>query len=75
MTGSKIDREIHIWNVRNIQEDNNSSSKEIIRTKTSVNQISMINNSNILAAATEKGIEIYDLERILKDDSKNSLIN
>jgi hypothetical protein len=35
----------------------------------------MINNSNILAAATEKGIELYDLERILRDDSKNSIIN
>lgn len=67
MTGARSDKEVHIWQVKNIQEDISSKSIHTLKTKSSLNQICMINNSNTLAAATESGIELYDLNRVLTE--------
>lgn len=65
MTGSRADRKIHVWSVaRNITEDASSQSIYDFETKTSLNQICFVSNSNTLAAATEQGIELHDLSKL-----------
>jgi hypothetical protein len=50
--------------VRNIQDDTTSKSINTLETKSSLNQLCLVNNSNTLAAATDKGIELYDMNRV-----------
>ena len=64
MTGSRLDKEIQIWQVKNIQEDTTSKSIHTLETKSHLNQLCLVNNSNTLAAATSMGIELYDMSRV-----------
>ena len=64
VTGSKSDKKIHVWQMKNIQEDLKSKSVHTLQTKSALNQLCTIHNSSCLAAGTAEGIEIFDLEKV-----------
>ena len=68
MTSSRLDKQILVWEVRsNITDDIKSQSSYKFETESGLNQICLVNNSNTLAAATETGIELFDMNKgILK---------
>ena len=68
MTGSKDDSTINVWKVQNIEDDSRHVPTLTMTTKSSLNQICMIQNSQSIAVATEQGIEIYDFNGLQQKD-------
>lgn len=72
LTGSREDKKVYIWSVKDVEEDKTSGPVQSITSEHLVNQVSVLSNSEAIAVASSGGVQIYDLTRTFENSRREN---